>query len=104
MLRTEEYMATDEMKATLAATIEQIFDDGVMDGLERKELKEIYSQGDFTVSEVREVFASYVAKTWGEVLEDGVIDDIERVKLLEVVKRLNISEDMLPPGVKKAIS
>ncbi len=87
----------------LLALIEKIFEDGILSPSERDDLYSLYREGGLSVREVREVFASFIAKTWGDVIEDGFVTAAERHKLLTIVVELRLPPEMVPPQVAREI-
>jgi hypothetical protein len=87
----------------LAALIERIFEDEVVDESEREQLRQFWAQKGMTVPEVRGVVDAFVQKVWGEVIEDGVVTDDERVRLLRVVEGLKLPISILPDPLKKEL-
>ena len=97
-------MTTGSAIEKLAATVERIFADGVMDAAEKTELKALFAQGALTVPQVRDVLSAFVRDTWGEVMEDGVLTDAERAKLKAVVRELKLPDDCIPEAVRRVVS
>ena len=97
-------MASEANRLRLMQVVEQIFEDGAMDAAEKEELKALYREAGFTIPEVKDVFQSFVAKTWGEVIEDGVVDAAERAKLHEIVSQLKLPQGLLPEGLRRILA
>ncbi len=84
----------------LAELVTRIFADGVVTQAERDELHRLYREGGLTVPQVREVFAAFVAQTWGEVIADGEVSTEERRKLATILHELHLPADILPPQMR----
>ena len=87
------------VQKALLSLVERIFADGVVTSAERSELVSLYREGGLTVPEVREVFTTFVAQTWGEAIADGVLTDGERQKLAVIVRELHVPRDCVPNAV-----
>src|SRR5689334_16479561 len=90
-------------KDQLAELVDRIFADGIVEPAERDELRRLYRDGGLTIPQVREVFAAFVAKTWGEVIEDGVVTPEERAKLTTILRELKLPADILPPQMRQIL-
>lgn len=88
----------------LAALIDRIFEDDVVDDEERDTLRQFWAQQGMTVPEVRAVVSAFVDKVWGEVIADGVVTDDERVRLLRVIEGLRLPITILPEGLQRELS
>jgi uncharacterized membrane protein YebE (DUF533 family) len=93
----------NETQRDLAALIERIFADGVIDPAERQTLQDFWRQRGLTVPQVRQVVDAFVARVWGEVIADGVVTAEERGRLNAVVQGLRLPEEALPGPVRKAL-
>src|SRR5436190_20837030 len=87
----------------LLSLVDKIFADGILSPSERNELHTLYETGGLSVREVREVFSTFIAKTWGEVMADGFVTPEERQKLLTIVVELRLPPEMVPPEVAREI-
>jgi hypothetical protein len=88
----------------LLALVDRIFADGIVNASERSELVSLYRDAGLTVPEVREVFTSFLQKTWGEAIADGVFTDDERRKLATIVRELRVPADCMPAIVKIVVA
>lgn len=93
----------NETQRDLAALIERIFDDGVVDPAEREQLRDFWRQRGLTVAQVRQVVDAFVARVWGEVIADGVITADERQRLSAVRDGLRLPDEVLPDPVRRAL-
>jgi len=57
-----------------------------------------------TVVEVKQVFRSFMAMTWGEVIRDGVLTVDERQKLATIAQELRLPLDCVPADVALALA
>lgn len=87
----------------LAALIDRIFADGVVQPAEREELRRFWAQRGMTVSQVREVVERFVAQTWGEVMADGVVTGDETERLRAVVDGLHLPESVMPAPMQQIL-
>ena len=88
----------------LLTLVDQIFADGVVTPAEKSELVTLYRGAGLTVAEVREVFTTFVAKTWGEAISDGVFSYDERAKLVTIARELKLSRDCMPAIVAQIVA
>jgi hypothetical protein len=94
----------NQTQKELAALIERIFEDGVVDSEEREELQAFWRQRGLTVPQVREVVDQFVLRVWGEVIADGVITAEERARLAAVKEGLRLPDEVIPEPVREAVS
>jgi len=87
----------------LAALIDRIFEDGVVDAAERQQLARFWANKGLTVRQVREVVDAFVERVWADVIEDGVVTDGERERLQAVVSGLSLPESILPEKMREAL-
>jgi hypothetical protein len=83
----------------LLSLLERIFADGIVTPRERSELVSLYRDGMLTVSEVKEVFSTFVSATWAETIADGVLTTEERAKLATIVRELRLPRECVPDRV-----
>jgi tellurite resistance protein len=91
---------SQSVRDQLAELVHRIFADGVVEQAERDELHRLYREGGLTVKEVREVFAAFVASTWGEAIADGKISDEEKRKLTTIIHELRLPVDVIPAQMR----
>lgn len=92
------------LRGVLYEKLMKVFDDGILEPHEQKELRELYSMGKLTLPDVREVFGKFLRDTWDDVMADGVLTDDERTKLENIVTQLKLPSDLVPDDVKKALA
>lgn len=99
-------MATEltGLRRVLYEKLMKVFDDGVLEPHEQKELRELYGLGKLTLSDVREVFGTFLRHTWENAMADGELSEDERTKLANIVEQLKLPSDLVPDDIKKAIS
>jgi len=91
------------LQKTLYDRLQKVFDDGVLEPHEQKELRELYGMGKLTLPDVRHVFATFLQHTWDKAMEDGVLTDDEKTKLANIVTQLKLPDDLVPADVQRAI-
>jgi hypothetical protein len=91
------------MRAVLYERLMKVFDDGILEPHEQKELREIYGMGKLTLPDVREVFGKFLRDTWEEAMADGILTDAEKTKLTNIVNQLKLPPELVPEDVKRAI-
>ncbi|MFO0674627.1 MAG: hypothetical protein U0235_34280 [Polyangiaceae bacterium] len=100
-------MTADELtglRRVLYEKLVKVFDDGVLEPHEQKELRELYGLGKLTLIDVREVFGIFLRDTWATAMADGVLEDAEKAKLRAIVEQLKLPSDLVPEDVKRAIA
>jgi hypothetical protein len=70
--------ARAQAKDQLAALIQRVMEDHVIEPGEREELQAVYRQALLTVSDVKEVLGRYVRSVLDDVLADGKVTEEER--------------------------
>ncbi len=100
-------MTADELtglRRVLYEKLVKVFDDGVLEPHEQKELRELYGLGKLTLIDVRDVFGIFLRDTWATAMADGVLEDAEKAKLRAIVAGLKLPSDLVPEDVKRAIA
>ncbi len=99
-------MATElpGLRGVLYEKLMKVFDDGVLEPDEQKQLRELYGMGKLTVIDVREVFGAFLRDTWESAMADGVLTTDERAKLANIVSQLKLPAELVPEDVKRALS
>lgn len=83
-------------KAVLLGKLTRIFYDGAVDDAERGELRAFLASGELSVTELKEVFESFVATTWKDTIADDRVTETEKERLREVVRVLGLDASILP--------
>jgi len=96
--------ARTQAKEQLSALIQRVMEDGKIEPGEREELQAVYRQALLTVSDVKDVLASYVRAVNDEVLADGKVTDEERRRCRAVVSELKIPPSLMPESFKAIIA
>ena len=100
-------MTADELtglRRVLYEKLVKVFDDGVLEPHEQKELRELYGLGKLTLIDVRDVFGIFLRDTWATAMADGVLEDAEKAKLRAIVAGLKLPSDLVAEDVKRAIA
>lgn len=95
--------ARADAKQRLAALIERVMADGVIDPMEREELQAVYREAVLTVTDVKEVLARYLRSVQEEVLADGKVTEEERRRCRAIVAQLKIPAPLLSPQIRAII-
>ena len=82
------------LRGVLYEKLMKVFDDGVIEAHEQKELRELYSLGKLTVIDVREVFGKFLHDTWESAMADGELSPDERAKLANIVAQLKLPSEL----------
>jgi hypothetical protein len=83
-------------KTALLGKLTRIFSDAKVDEDERAELRAFLASGELTVTDLREVFESFVATTWKETIADAHVTEVEKQRLREIVRVLGLDASVLP--------
>jgi tellurite resistance protein len=81
----------------------KVFDDGVLEPHEQKELRELYGMGKLTLPDVRLVFGMFLRDTWDAAMADGILTEDEKTKLANIVAQLKLPVDLVPENVRRAL-
>jgi hypothetical protein len=92
------------LRRVLYEKLMKVFDDGVLEPSEQKELRELYGLGKLTLADVREVFGTFLRHTWENAMADGHLSDDERAKLSNIVLQLKLPAELVPDDVRKALA
>lgn len=88
-------------KDSLAALLDSIFEDGIVEVQEREALARLASTLD--KSTVAETFRAFLSRKWGEVMADDVLTGQERLLLGRIVSELDLGAEDIPVQARMAL-
>lgn len=90
-----------ESKEKLAALLESIFEDGIVEVGERQALAALTSTLD--AGTVASAFRKFLHDKWGDAIADDVLTGQERALLGRIVSELNLGPQDIPAQARMAL-
>lgn len=77
--------------------------DGVLDEVEKRQLKGILTSGVLTKDDVQGIFRDYLVSLHREMAADGLLTPAERERCRTIVTELRIPPAFLPPEIASIV-